>query len=173
MELFGKADRGRQILATFAVLLITGLTALGCLQTSYWKNSETIWNHSLALTSNNHIAENNLGNDLMKKGRLDEAIVHFRKALEIYANYPEAHNNLGYALASKGSWSEAIPAYRAAMRVRPNYPKAHNWRRQGKQTKRLPNFAKLSGMIQPIRRRTLIWPSYYCSLAGVTKRSRI
>jgi Tfp pilus assembly protein PilF len=126
MELFGKADRGRQILATFAVLLITGLTALGCLQTSYWKNSETIWNHSLALTSNNHIAENNLGNDLMKKGRLDEAIVHFRKALEIYANYPEAHNNLGYALANKGNWSEAIPAYRAAMRVRPNYPKAHN-----------------------------------------------
>jgi len=126
MELFGKADRGRQILATVAVLFITGLTALGCLQTSYWKNSETIWNHSLALTSNNHIAENNLGNDLMKKGRLDEAIVHFRKALEIYANYPEAHNNLGYALANKGNWSEAIPAYRAAMRVRPNYPKAHN-----------------------------------------------
>ena len=126
IELFGKADRGRQVLATVGILLITGLTALACLQTSYWKNSETIWNHSLALTSNNHIAENNLGNDLMKKGRLDEAIVHFRKALEIYANYPEAHNNMGYALANKGNWSEAIPAYRAAMRARPNYPKAHN-----------------------------------------------
>jgi protein O-mannosyl-transferase len=125
MELFGKG-RGRQLLAIVAGLLITGLTALGCLQASHWKNSETIWNHSLALTSNNHIAENNLGNDLMKKGRLDEATVHFRKALEIYANYPEAHNNLGYALANKGNWSEAIPAYRAAMRVRPNYPKAHN-----------------------------------------------
>ena len=126
IELFGKWRRGRERLAIMAVVSVMALTALCYVQASYWQNSETLWNHSLAVTSNNHIAENNLGNELMQKGRLDEAMIHLRKALEIYADYPEANNNLGYALASKGKWNEAIASYQAAMRTRPNYPKAHN-----------------------------------------------
>ena len=126
MELFAKWRRGREVLIAIALLIVTGLMADSYFQTSSWRNSETLWNQALANTSNNHIAQNNLGNALMKKGRLDEAVVHFRKALEIYADYPEANNNLGYALASKGNWADAIASYRAAMRARPNYPKAHN-----------------------------------------------
>ena len=126
MELFAKWRRGREALAIIAWLITTGLTALSYVQASYWRNSETLWHHSLAVTSDNHIAQNNLGNELMKKGRLDEAVVHLRKALEILADYPEAQNNLGYALANKGNWAEAITFYRAAIRSRPNYPKARN-----------------------------------------------
>jgi protein O-mannosyl-transferase len=126
LELFAQWRRGRQVLAVMALVIITGLTTLSHLQASYWQNSETLWHHSLAVTSDNHIAENNLGNELMKKGQLDEAVVHLRKALAIFADYPEAHNNLGYALANKGNWAESITSYRAAVRIRPNYPKAHN-----------------------------------------------
>ena len=126
MELLTKWRGGRKVLIAVAVLIITGLTADSYVQTTYWRNSETLWNQALANTSDNHIAQNNLGNALMKKGQLDDAVVHFRKALEIYADYPEANNNLGYALASKGNWADAITSYRAAMRVRPNYAKAHN-----------------------------------------------
>ena len=127
MELFGKWRRGREALAVVALLTITGLTALSHLQASYWRDSETLWNHSLAVTSGNQLAHNNLGNALMqKKGRLEEAIVHFRKALEIRHDYPDANNNLGYALASKGLNVEAIALFRTVLRVRPNYAKAHN-----------------------------------------------
>ena len=125
-ELLGKWRPGRPILAVTALVTIVGLTFVSYVQASYWQNSETVWRHSLAVTSNNHIAENNLGNDLMKKGRLDEAIVHLRDALGILKDYPEAHNNLGYALANKGNWAEAIPSYQEAIRRRPDYPKAHN-----------------------------------------------
>lgn len=126
LELFHKWSKGRQLLAALALVVILGLTAVSYVQASYWQDSETIWRHSLAVTSNNHIAQNNLGNDLMKKGRLDEAIGHFREALGILKNYPEAHNNLGFALSNKGNWAEAIPSYREAIRIRPDYPKAHN-----------------------------------------------
>ena len=126
MELFIKWRGGREVSIAVAILIVTALTADSYVQTSYWRNSETLWNQALANTSENHIAQNNLGNALMKKGQLDDAIVHFRKALEIYADYPEANNNLGYALASKGNWADAITSYRAAIRVRPNYAKAHN-----------------------------------------------
>ena len=43
-------------------------------QTSYWKNGETLWTHTLACTTDNGVASSNLGADLLRKGRVDEAI---------------------------------------------------------------------------------------------------
>lgn len=126
VELFTKWRGGRTVLIAVAVLVATALTADSFFQASFWRNNETLWNQSLTNTSNNHIAQNNLGNALMHKGQLDEAIVHFRQALEIYPNYPEANNNLGYALAHKGNFPDAIPFFQAAIRALPNYAKAHN-----------------------------------------------
>jgi protein O-mannosyl-transferase len=126
MEFVSRWRHSHEILTVTAVIVVTGLLALSYVQTSYWRNSETLWNHALANTTNNHIAQNNLGNDLLRQKRLDEATGHFREALKIYADYPEANNNLGYVLATKGNWTEAIAFYQAALRSRPNYAKAHN-----------------------------------------------
>jgi protein O-mannosyl-transferase len=124
VELFNRWRHGRKALIAFAVLVLTALMAGSYVQASCWRNSETLWNQALAHTTNNPIAECNLGNALVKKERLDEAIVHLRKALEIHADYPEANNYLGYALANQANWADAIISFRAALRVRPNYPEA-------------------------------------------------
>jgi len=116
----------RQVLAVIGTFLITGLTALAYVQASYWQNSETVWNHSLAHTAENYVAHNNLGKAVMLKGRLDEAVVHFRRALEICDECSDVHNNLGHALARKGNWAEAVPAYQSAIRTWPTGPNAHN-----------------------------------------------
>ena len=105
-------------------MIITGLTADSYVETSFWRNSETLWNHTLANTSNNYIAQTHLGDVLINQGRLDEAITHLRQALVI-SNYPVAHFNLGYALASKGNWADATDSFQAAIRFRPNYSQAH------------------------------------------------
>src|ERR1017187_2020026 len=52
-------------------------------QTAYWRNSESLWTHTLACTSDNFIGHNNLGIALFKTGNVDEAMVHYQKALEI------------------------------------------------------------------------------------------
>ena len=44
------------------------------------------------------MAHYNLGFALAAEGRIDEAIEHYRKALEIKPDYAEAHNNLGCRL---------------------------------------------------------------------------
>ena len=44
----------------------------------------------------------------VQKGRVDEAITHFQKALQIKPNNAKAHNNLGKALLQKGRVDEAI-----------------------------------------------------------------
>jgi len=126
MELFAKWRRGREVLIAIAVLIITGLMADSYIQTSYWRNAETLWNQALANTSGNYVAHNGLGDVLMKKGQVDEAVVHFKKALEIFPDSPVAHVNLGNVLLHNGNWAGAITSYEAAIRVKPNYPSAHN-----------------------------------------------
>jgi protein O-mannosyl-transferase len=126
IELFSKWRGGRTVLIILVVLIVTGLTVDSYVETSSWRNTEALWNKALANTAHNHIAQNNLGDVLLKKGQLDDAISHFRNALEIDPDYPEANNNLGYALAGKGNWADAITFYRVALRIRSNSPKTHN-----------------------------------------------
>jgi len=126
LELFAGWRRGREVLIALALLLITGLTAQSYSQTSHWRNSETLWRQTLANTSNNYIAHNDLGKALMQEERLDEAVFNFRKAVEICALCPNVHTNLGHALARQGNWVDAITSYRAAIRTWPNPPNPHN-----------------------------------------------
>src|SRR5262249_10853213 len=48
-----------------------------------WKNSETLFERALAVTSGNFVAHNSLGVDLERRGRLDEAIDHFSEAVRL------------------------------------------------------------------------------------------
>jgi tetratricopeptide (TPR) repeat protein len=94
-------------------------------QTSYWQNSETLWTHTLACTTDNGVASNNLGADLLRKGRVDEAMVHCQKALEINADDARSHNIFGLALVQKGRVDEAISHFQRALEINPGKASAH------------------------------------------------
>jgi tetratricopeptide (TPR) repeat protein len=106
-------------------LLVAGLMACAWQQTSYWRNSERLWTRALTCTSNNGVAHNNLGGALVGRGQVEEAMAHFRKALEIKPDYTGAHYNLGKALAGRGQFDEAIAHYRKALEIEPDYVEAH------------------------------------------------
>jgi tetratricopeptide (TPR) repeat protein len=59
-------------------------------------------------------------------GLIDEAISHYRRALQIRPDYVKAHGNLGDALAKRGRFDEAINQYRQALEADPGYSHAHN-----------------------------------------------
>ncbi len=61
------------------------------------------------------LARNNLGTALARRGRIDEAMAHFRKAVEIKPDYMEARANLGAILASQGRKDEAREHYQKAL----------------------------------------------------------
>ena len=115
----------RQVLGVAATLVITALMVCAWKQTSYWRNSESLWRHSLACISDNVIGHNNLGNALLNKGSVDEAIAHLQKALQIKPDFAEAHYNLGNALFNKGSVDEAIAHFQMALQIKPDYAEAH------------------------------------------------
>jgi tetratricopeptide (TPR) repeat protein len=109
-----RAIVGGLMLAVMGTLIVWGHR-----QTCYWRDDKSLWTRSLACTSNNHIAYNNLGSVLAKEGKLAEAIGQFRKALVIKPDYAAALNNLGTALAEEGKSEEAIAQFRAALRINP------------------------------------------------------
>jgi Flp pilus assembly protein TadD len=63
---------------------------------------------------------------LLRKGMIDNAVVHFEEALRIKHDYAEAHNSLGAAMLFKGNNQEAIKRFREALRIKPDFSGARN-----------------------------------------------
>ena len=114
----------RVVLGGGASIILVALIFCARTQTSYWRNSESLWTHTLACTSDNYIVHNVLGCTLLQKKRLDEALTHFQKALQIKPRYVEACYNAGNALLQKGKVDEAITYYQKALQIIPGYTKA-------------------------------------------------
>ena len=64
----------------FAVIIIAALAWRAWDQTRYWRDSETLWTHTLAVTEGNDVALTNLGTFLMDRGQLDDALSYFQRA---------------------------------------------------------------------------------------------
>ena len=71
-------------------------------------------------------AHYNLGVELEDRGRLEEAIAQFRKALEMEPHDADAHYKLGIALIGSGRLEEAIEQYRKALKLNPDKAEARN-----------------------------------------------
>ena len=106
-----------------AMLLVLGMASWQ--RTLVYESDEALWTDTLVKNPDCWSGHNNLGNDLIRKGQLDEALVHLQKALEIYPNFLEAHNSLGEALLRKGQVDEAVAQYREALEINPRYVDAH------------------------------------------------
>jgi tetratricopeptide (TPR) repeat protein len=117
---------GRWLCGAGGALLVAGLMACAWRQTTYWQNSETLWTHTLACTSQNSTALKSLGKFLACRGRLDEAVTRFRQALEIQPHSAEAHSDLGYALAGLGRLDEAIVEFQRALEIDADLAEAEN-----------------------------------------------
>jgi tetratricopeptide (TPR) repeat protein len=124
-DLSAKWDGRREIMGVGAAVAITLLALSGRDQMSTWGDSVTLWSNAVERTGPNSLAQNNLGNALLQKGRVDEALDHLRKALEIEPDLADAYVSLGNALVQKGRTDEAIAQYRRALELQPGLVKAH------------------------------------------------
>jgi tetratricopeptide (TPR) repeat protein len=70
-------------------------------------------------------AETNLAALLAQRGRVDEAIAHYRAAIRADPGYAFAYTSYGVLLANSGRTDEAIAAHRQALAVSPGLMEAH------------------------------------------------
>ena len=125
-ELCYRWQHSRWALSTIAVLTIGIFSLLSFNQTSYWRDSESLWNRALACKYDSWLAHNNLGMSYISQGQVDQAIEQYQKAIEIDGNAPLTHFNLGAAFAQSGELGPAIGEYQKALQLQPDYLQARN-----------------------------------------------
>jgi tetratricopeptide (TPR) repeat protein len=130
---FGAADLARRmrisrpVLATAAMTTILVCSIAASHQLVYWKDSETLFTHTLAVTRDNSVAEYTLGQTL-QAAKPDKAIPHLQRAIALTQPllaipnarrpdwYPQAYVGLGTAMLTKANVLAQSPARDALIR---------------------------------------------------------
>ena len=116
----------RRALAAVVGAMLVGLSVLTFWQSERYRDSGTFWRAVLATDEDAWAAHNNLGGFLVEQGQADEALAHFRRAVELQPGFAKAQYNLGAALREKGQMDEAIVHLQTAVDIQPNYVEARN-----------------------------------------------
>jgi len=116
------------------VVVIFVLARVSHVYAEKFSDEETLWTYVLRQQPAAWIASDNLGNVLLRKGRVVQAMKLFEQALRANPRSALVHNNLGVALEQTGQIPQALQQYREALRISPGYPDAQH------------NLARLEGM---------------------------
>jgi len=128
---FGSADIAKtrhvapSLTAATAGGVLLVLATLTNAQIHLWRDSFTLFNHTLAVTPLNLPVEQSLGLTMARSGRYDEAAAHFEKVLQIYPDFYDGLLNMGIMRFKQGRLPEAIEYCQAAIRSRPDALKAY------------------------------------------------
>jgi len=125
MKIYSRLGSERTSLGWACGLIV--VTILGILtwkQGHIYKDRETLYRDTIAKNEQCWMAYNNLGVELDKQDRLEEAVEHFLKALQIKPDYVDAHYSLGVVLEKQGRKEAAMDHYLQALRINPNYVRA-------------------------------------------------
>jgi protein O-mannosyl-transferase len=118
------AMRGRAAAGLVAVLVV--LVALTARRNYDYRSGLAIWTDTVAKSPRNSRAHHNLGIELARLGRTDEAIDRFKDALDCKPTDMLAHFSLAHQLAlDPRNRAAAIEHYEAALRITPTYVNAH------------------------------------------------
>ncbi|HTW32609.1 MAG TPA: hypothetical protein VMD76_13090, partial [Candidatus Sulfotelmatobacter sp.] len=98
-----------------AVIVLVALAFATYRQIGYWQSNIELWSHTLAITQNNFVAQDNLGGALILAGREDEAHAHFEAAAAINPRDPMSRSNLGTYFQTHHQLQEAVEQYQAAI----------------------------------------------------------
>src|SRR5581483_5018112 len=156
MAAIGHRRLWRHVVTAGVTFILTALACAAFAQASYWRNSETLCQHALAVTTDNDVAHNNLGYLSVDRGELDKAMWHFESASRIRSKKLDPHYNLGTAfvemnigdaLARKGQPDEAMAHFEKAIKLQPDYAGAYYNRgnvlyAKGRIDKAIPDFQK-------------------------------
>ena len=117
----GWLERGRPFVRPVVYgALVLGLGGLTWRQCGMYANGETLWRTTLARNPTCWSAHNNLGNALAAQGKVQAAMPHYERALQLKPDCPEAHDNLGSALMAQGNLPAAIQHFETALQLKPN-----------------------------------------------------
>src|SRR5262249_47454295 len=105
------------VLTLLFLVVVAPLTYLAEAQIGYWRDSYTLFAHTLAVTSQNGLAENSFGSVLFERGDAAGAEEHFKLAVQYSPDLAAAHYNLGMMKQRENDAVEAEKQYKIGLRL--------------------------------------------------------
>jgi Flp pilus assembly protein TadD len=127
--------RHRQLLLrSVGIGIIAIASLLAFRQTTYWRDSVSIWQHALAVTPGNQTAYQNLAAAFWFIGKVEEsrrasragAIAHARTTLKDYPYDVATHNDVGVLLLQTGDVRGGIAEWETSLQMAPSDGNALN-----------------------------------------------
>jgi hypothetical protein len=110
--------------AWLAVIVIFGIRTM--IRNADWRSGYSLYSHDEKIESRVSIGgsydlENNLGVELFRAGKLEEAGIHFERSIALQPRWTYPYNNLGAVLESRGDFEGALHQYEKAMEMSDYY----------------------------------------------------
>jgi len=116
----------RPAVAAAAAVAIAGCAVVTWRQVHYWQDGMALFRHALAVTEDNYVAHDNLGVELDRAGRAEEARAEYREALRIRPadrhaeyNYAQATFAAGERLFREEKYQAAAALFQDGLRHQP------------------------------------------------------
>jgi Tfp pilus assembly protein PilF len=110
----------RPTVVAITALTLVLLAFVTAVQASRWRDTDTLFQHTLSVTTDNLTIEYNFGYDLMRREEYSRAIPHFAEALRMEPRFFAALVYMGLSLEKQGKPQDAIAFYERAVAVDPN-----------------------------------------------------
>ncbi len=94
--------------------------------TQVWHGDETLWRGVLVQFPDSYLANEMLGQTLLRQARIAEGVGYAQRAVEISPHSAETHRNLGTALITAGRFQDAAGEFILALQIQPEFSEAHN-----------------------------------------------
>ncbi|MBE3144261.1 MAG: tetratricopeptide repeat protein, partial [Planctomycetes bacterium] len=124
-ELLKERPFGKIALGVLAGISLSACAVVTSNQLKYWKDSLSLFEHTLNIIEGSYVMQNNYANILSNLGRPGEAAAHLSEALKFLPNSPEIHNNYGNTLREMDKLDEAIAQYKIAIKLNPDFTLAY------------------------------------------------
>ena len=127
--LFDPWPHKRKFLAAAGVLALAGCLACTRSQLKYWQDSDTLFRHAIAVTTDNYIAYDGLGSALDALGKPDEALACFSESVRLKPHYSDGqYQSRHRPLAARPTRRSRPPSHRrhrerSRLRPRPLQPR--------------------------------------------------
>jgi protein O-mannosyl-transferase len=110
-----------------AISMLAVMASTSWIQTGYWRDTRTLFNHTLAVTKENSMAHYVLSMFEKQRGNMKAYDDHYRQAISLNPRFVALmHNRIGVTLVKEGMPNEAIAEFASALAIAPDYGVARN-----------------------------------------------
>lgn len=101
------------------------LSVLTWIQIGFWKNTTSLFEHTVSVTKDNCLALSIYGSALAENGRLEDGLKECLKSAALCPKSADIQNRIGEILKIKGSQTEAMKYFLEAIKINPEYASAY------------------------------------------------